>query len=69
MKMSVQDSVHRAEKNKNMGKGQGSQKRKEREEEFLRDIKHFGASPVLIQTLSKIRAGVFPGPILKHAIL
>lgn len=57
MKMSVQDSMHRAE-NKTMGKGGGGQKRK-REKEFLRDFKHFGASPVLIQTLSKIRAGVF----------
>lgn len=57
--MSVRHGVHRAEKNKNMEKEWGSQKRKEREEEFLRDIKHFDASPVLIQTLLKIRAGVF----------
>lgn len=54
--MSVQDSV---QVNKNTGKGWGSKKRKEREEELLRDTKHFGASPVLIQTLSKIRAGAF----------
>lgn len=40
------------------GEGTG-QPKKEREEEYLRDTKHFSASPVSIQTLSKIRAGAF----------
>jgi len=54
VKVSVQESVHRARNN--TGKGQGGQ---EREEEFPRDSKHFGTDSHIAQAQGW---SVFQGP-------
>lgn len=65
MKINIQESMHQRKKEHGEGMWEAEKAKKE---EFLREIKHFGAGPVLIHCP---RSGLnhLTGPTLKHEVL